>query len=200
MRGVVEDYRHIDVRRWRRKGLLRPGERFVSSWYRDEREESSINVAVTESAVRLSYTVGLGTERRQDLSYEARLDWTPCHFGGARPWFICPGRGCGRRVARLYFCGRYFLCRHCQELGYGEARPYRLLRRVQRIRRRLGGSTALSYPFPPRPKGLWRRTYRRLRLEAEALEREGWEGTDATMAGLLRGMAEALGIDCTDLT
>jgi len=199
MGDVVEDYRHIDIRRWRRKGFLRPGEGFGWYWRYEDGRESSIGVEVSEEAVRLSYSVGEAARRRK-LDYEVRLDWTLCHFGGTRPWFICPGRGCGRRVARLYFLGLYFLCRHCHGLGYGEGRPYRLLRRVRRIRTRLGGSAGLSYPFPLRPKGMWRRTYRRLRLEAEALESEGREGTDAIVVGLLRGMAEALGIDCSDLT
>lgn len=25
------------------------------------------------------------------------VEWTPCTFGGDRPWLLCPG--CGRRVA-----------------------------------------------------------------------------------------------------
>jgi hypothetical protein len=29
-----------------------------------------------------------------------RLSWTPCHFGGQRPWLHCPH--CQRRVARLF--------------------------------------------------------------------------------------------------
>jgi Transposase DDE domain len=30
------------------------------------------------------------------------LEWTPCNYGGARPWFLCPMDGCRRRVAVLY--------------------------------------------------------------------------------------------------
>ncbi len=32
----------------------------------------------------------------------AHLEWTPCNFGGERPWFVCPGKGCAKRVAILY--------------------------------------------------------------------------------------------------
>ena len=170
MGDVVEDYRSIDVRRWRREGLLRPGRRFGWSWFQGEKRESSIGVEVMAEAVRLSYVWDRGTPREREIRYKVGIARTPCHFGGTRPWFVCPGRGCRRRVTTLYLLGAYFLCRHCQGLGYEEARPHRLLRRAQRVRQRLGGPTGLSYPFPPRPKGMWRRTYDRLRwhvFEAE---------------------------------
>ncbi len=44
------------------------------------------------------------------------------HYGGLRYWFICPllvnGVACRRRVAKLYFRGWYFGCRHCHGLTY----------------------------------------------------------------------------------
>ena len=57
-------------------------------------------------------------------AYPVALDWTPCPFGGARPWFRCPlvvgGEPCGRRVRILYrpWGARYFGCRHCYGLSY----------------------------------------------------------------------------------
>ena len=32
-----------------------------------------------------------------------RVSWTPCHLGGKRPWFHCPG--CRRRIGKLYWGG-----------------------------------------------------------------------------------------------
>jgi len=194
MVGVVEDYRCVDVLRWHRAGLLRPGGWFGWSWYEGKRHEASIGVAVTGDGVRLSYVRGRGTANERSVSYAVGIARTACHFGGSRPWFVCPGRGCGRRVTRLYLRGAYFLCRHCQGLGYREGRPYRLLRRARRIRERLGGPCGLSRPFPARRKGMWRRTYLRLLTQAVDAQREGYEGTDAITVGLLRGMAKALGI------
>lgn len=49
------------------------------------------------------------------------LDWTACHLGGQRPWFLCPTRGCGRRIANLYG-GAIFACRHCYRLAYPSQR------------------------------------------------------------------------------
>ena len=89
---------------------------------------------------------------------------TPCRFGGHRLWFVCV---CGRHVSALYSPnGRPWACRHCYRLTYAtrQAIPRdRQLLRAQRIRHRLGGSRNMLEPFPPRPKGMHRRTYERLR-------------------------------------
>ena len=71
------------------------------------------------------------------VSRSIRLVTTPCHLGGVRWWFVCPlaagGRACGRRVRKLYLCGRYFGCRTCHRLTYrtsqeSDSRVYALLR------------------------------------------------------------------------
>ncbi len=51
------------------------------------------------------------------------LEWTSCNYGGSRPWFICPGEGCGRRVAILYGPTLPPLCRQCRGLCYASQRP-----------------------------------------------------------------------------
>ncbi len=50
------------------------------------------------------------------------LEWTPCNYGGSRPWFMCPGEGCGRRVAILYGPTLPLLCRLCRNLVYESQR------------------------------------------------------------------------------
>ncbi len=62
---------------------------------------------------------GLIDQGQELVEGVAQLVWTPCNFGGFRPWFVCPGEGCGRRVAILYGPGQgQMLCRHCRNLNY----------------------------------------------------------------------------------
>jgi hypothetical protein len=168
----------VDVRYLHREGLLKLGRWFSLRWSRAGRETGSIRGAVIGSEkperVILSYRhrSGLGGEW-VDIQEPVRLTWTACNFGGERPWFICPGAGCGRRVAVLYGPGRYFLCRHCYDLVYDsqlENAMYRALHKAQSIRERLGGSANMTKPFPERPKGMHHETYWRLREEHDEAE------------------------------
>lgn len=108
----------------------------------------------------------IGGGEWENVAETVRIVRVPCRFGGTRPYFICPGivNGiiCGRRVAKLHGAGRYFLCRHCYRLAYAsqsEGTWHRTLRRANKIRQRLGGDPGMTSPFPPKPKGMWRRTY-----------------------------------------
>jgi len=98
------------------------------------------------------------------------FNWTDCYYGGQRPWFCCPNERCRRRAAVLYLTRDGLLCRLCLHLAYPsqrEDRAGRLLTKAQKIRMRLGGSGNMFQRFPPRPKGMHRNTYRRLRLLSE---------------------------------
>ncbi len=63
-------------------------------------------------------------QERQNLRYPIELVTAPCHFGGLRYWFICPGvkssAPCRRKVMKLYLPPGTvdFACRHCYELTY----------------------------------------------------------------------------------
>ena len=110
--------------------------------------------------------------RGQEMWRRFRIEWTQCTFGGQRPWFIC---NCGRRVAKIY-CGGLFLgCRHCYEGRYTTQKlgpSSRKFRRACQIRLLLGGEPAIRNSFPKRPRGMWQKTYNKLRRECEILEAE----------------------------
>jgi hypothetical protein len=177
-RSTTDEYQRLDVREFHRKGLLFPWSSGTSRcWWRGERLTGSIGWVVEgedgrPAAVRLAYRLSDG-----DIAYRVPLTWTLCHYGGQRPWFLCPGDGCGRRVAVL-FGGRYFLCRHCHNLAYESTReaPHsRYLRKTQKIRTRLGGSASIYERFPEKPKGMHWRTYWRLQTEAYTTELASWQ-------------------------
>lgn len=113
MREVVEDYQSIDVRAIARAGLfasrgreellrIKPGRRSDALW---------VHVQYADDRVRLLYD-WVGRQHREDIE----IDRTPCHFGGARLWFLCPR--CGVRSSVLHLKSPGVACRACHGLVY----------------------------------------------------------------------------------
>ena len=99
-RSTTDAYRSIDVRRWRRDGLLEPGRYFGWQWTREGEETGSIRVRIGHGNLRLMYRQRDYGEEWQDMDYPVHLTWTNPNLGGSRPWFLCPARGCGRSSSR----------------------------------------------------------------------------------------------------
>jgi hypothetical protein len=140
---VVESRYSLDTTDLKRWKLLKPGitNRFGSfEWRRggEEKPSSSVSYMLTvgpdDGTLRLMYSI---KSMNAELDYPVQLITTPCHLGGVRWWFICPlsrnSVACGRRVRKLYLCGKYFGCRHCHNLTYrscqeSDSRVYALVR------------------------------------------------------------------------
>lgn len=113
-------------------------------------------------------SIAPGQERVQGI---ARLQWTPCSFGGSRPWFVCPGEGCGRRVAILYGPPgprQLLLCRHCLDLAYPSQREDPLARAERRMIKALERLP----PDGAKPKRMRHATFERLVQEYLEAKRE----------------------------
>jgi hypothetical protein len=179
-KDTVESHNHLDVNSLSRKGLLEPGTRGRVRWSKGEVVFGFVSFEVKDGSFVLEYRYRRNSsEEWEEVRYPVRLSWTPCNFGGSRPWFVCPGvlngHYCGRRVAKLYDGGKYFLCRHCYDLTYRsrkDGQKNRALHKCQRIRQRLGGSANMSEPFPPKPKGMHFDTYIKLWREHDRANRE----------------------------
>ena len=89
----------IDVREIHRAGLLADGWTTLQPSLR----WPSI---VTMRAARYRVLLEL---RNQSAPQSIRVSWTPCHFGGDRPWLHCTH--CDRRVARLFKGFGGYCCR-----------------------------------------------------------------------------------------
>jgi len=154
----------IDVRDWQRRELLDPpGACFMVMRGRYD----NINVEANTDYVVLNYVSESGAPQVEPIA----LARTPCHYGGTRPWFLCPS--CHQRCAKLFLRRGRFLCRLCHRLGYvsqlaASAERPRIM--AQRLRLRLGGDPSLFVPFPFKPKGMPWRTYYRLRAKGERYE------------------------------
>jgi hypothetical protein len=181
-RGTVDACRSIDVNRLHREGCLIPGWWGGWQWTRDGEKVAAISLRAETDRLHLSYRVRITGGEWEDIEETVRVIRMPYQFGGARPYFICPGVvngvACGRRVGKLCVSGRYFLCRHCHRFAYQSQReqPYdRALRRANKIRLRLGGHPGMLSPLPGKPKRMHWRTFARLLHQvhrAEALAAE----------------------------
>lgn len=106
-----EQLQRLDIRVWRRRGLLWVGGTNTWSWWRGNAPSGNIRFTVNEHSVMLTYCVG-GTDASQTI-------WTtttPCGYGGSRRWFACPV--CSGRCEVLYQRSGRFACRSCQRVSY----------------------------------------------------------------------------------
>jgi hypothetical protein len=194
-RAKVEACRSIDANRLHRQGCLRAGSMASCQWSRDGDKVTPTNMRAEHDRLHLNYRVRIGGGEWEDVNETVRIVRVPCRFGGARPYFVCPGvvngTACSRRVAKLYGPGRYFLCRHCYRLAYAsqsEDPQRRSIRRATKIKQRLGGNAGTGSPFPAKSEGMWRRTYERLCEQALDAEERADEALLPYVARLLAQM------------
>ncbi len=164
---TADSKRRLDVRRLHRDGCLEPGWAGNRRWKNALGEAAAVSLYTEEHACVLSYRYRHGDGPWVDVAERVRLSWFPCHLGGHRRYFQCPG--CDRRVAILYDSGARFRCRSCLGLTYESQRQrettrahFRCIDLATRIRRKLDGKPGLYLPLPERPKGMHMRTFLRL--------------------------------------
>lgn len=173
---MTDFYPKVDVRLWAREGVLTPGYSGTRCWQRNGEIVHVIHVRTEFDQVVLSYSHRNG--EWQDEQGPVRIVRTLCHFGGSRPWFICPEPDCGRHVAILYG-GSVFVCRHCYQLAYPSTREsprYRATRRAAKLRARLGWEPGILNGGGPKPKWMRWHTFENLAREHDELvKRALWE-------------------------
>ena len=199
-KDTTSDMRALDVRRLQREGLLTPGRAFGWQWTRNGDEVASIQIRTEADHVILHYRSRSNGGEWQPMEYPVYLEWTGLHFGGRRAWFLCPARGCGRRVAILYG-GSIFACRHCHKLTYAcqrESDDDRAARRAETSRRRLGWEPGILNGDGRKPKGMHWRTFERLKATHDAYVDVSLAGM-AQRFGLVNRRIGDLGLDLDDL-
>ena len=115
-RLAAEQAKRIDIRRWHKGGYLNAGSSFTWQWTRGEERTGNIGVAVSNGSVRLNYSMRDGDDKWRDASQTIMTTSTPCHYGGSRPWFVCPA--CHERAAVLYLRSGRFACQRCQRISH----------------------------------------------------------------------------------
>lgn len=192
-KNTTSDMRGLDVRQLQRRDCLTPGRSYGWHWTRYGAEAARIDIRAESGRVVLSYRTRSDGDEWQRVEYPVMLTWTDCNLGGRRAWFLCPARGCGRRVAILYG-GAVFACRHCHRLVYDcqrETNDDRAARRADNIRARLGWAPGILNGDCPKPKGMHWRTYWRLYAEHDAYVSKSLVGI-AVRFGMLNAKLGAL--------
>lgn len=167
---ATNDMWRLDVYYLHKHGMLAPGRVSDLSWSRNGERLASIGIWAEGGRIILKYRTRPRGGDWEDKEYPITIEWTGCHFGGQRPWFLCPC--CGRRVAVLYG-GSIYACRHCHNLAYGcqrEAAHSRLLNRALKVRDRLGWKS----DWGDKPKGMHWKTFERLVAEHERFKAASW--------------------------
>jgi hypothetical protein len=171
--GVVGSSRSLDVSTLQECRALESDVTSEIIWGSSDRERGfSVRSHASSSGLLLKSTIIRGKETH-DVEEFVQVSRRPCRFGGARPYFICPGVvavvPCQRSVLKLYLVGLYFCCRHCHRLSFA-SQSYSELDRAKlkatKIAKRLDSTWSRWDGFPERPKGTWRRRYRRLESQA----------------------------------
>ena len=192
-KSTTDDYRRLDVRALHKAAMLGAGHAAMWNWYSRGVLRASVHVRAEAGRLILNYSATSNGERK-DYRYPVGLSWTPCRFGGERPWFLCPS--CQRRVAILYG-GAVFACRHCYRLAYESQRERdynRLAGRADKIRRRLGWPVGILNPTPwTKPPRMHRRTFWRLTAEHNRLVGASLEGMSEHMNAVTRGLGRHAG-------
>jgi hypothetical protein len=138
-RETTDRFPWLDVRILARCGALTPGVWWTTNWTARGQPSGSITHHAEADALILDYRVkGLLDAEWQLVRERIPMERIPCHYGGSRPWFLCPG--CGRRRAVLFSVDGRFRCRACHDLAYSSTRQT-LAERA--LRRKLGARTGM---------------------------------------------------------
>jgi hypothetical protein len=163
--GTVEYHRAIalDVRELIRKRVF---DQPVGSIFR-------LNLRFPWLRMRLNSS-SLDLDLATDRTVVVPLVWARCGAMGERMRLACPL--CGRRVCALYHLDGRVACRHCNNFWYGAQRISTTARKFltkRKIRRKLGDyGQVLGVRLPPKPRGMWRRTYMRHCAALARIERK----------------------------
>jgi len=163
-KGIADHLFSIDVRAWKREGLLYPGLRRYWQWQVNSNTHISLNVQIDSDVICTAYCCNSGGEASTWNHQTVFLTATPCHYGGERVWFLCPSRGCGKRVAILYLTN-VLACRDCLNLAYLSQRQppdTRALNRVDKTRGKLGWKPGFLNGVEWKPQGMHWKTFGRL--------------------------------------
>ena len=160
-KALVESHLFLDVNQMNRTNTLIGWSGHLT--WRNAHGEKVGGVSVKGGVDQI---VAFGTLNGEAWKQTFDISWTPCHFGGSRPWFLCPY--CSVRVGKLYIGAHGLACRRCYRLTYLSTREDaggRYWLRREKLEAKLDED---GY----KPKGMHWRTYAAIHGQLADLDRE----------------------------
>ena len=159
---------HIDVAELNRLGVMHIGAQMDINWsYQrtaDERAMRHARLKNKSGGLEIRVSLGPISGHRRIATTLVPFVQTQNRFG-VRRWFLCPVCTCACRIVYLEHA---ISCRKCQKLTYDsqyESAWERSVRRLLKLRNRVGGSRSLLDPFPQKPPTMRWKTYFRLQSQ-----------------------------------
>ena len=162
----VEECISLDSNQLNRDGCLKNGWNGSKVWSRNGVNISSIGMRATANFLHLGYR----SDQYGSVAQHIQIERICCRFGGSRAYLQCE---CGRRVIKLYCASKLFLCRQCNGIFHGSKNESiwdRSLRKRTKYRSLMGGDASRDAHDIPKPKGMWWKTYYRLKETAHEAE------------------------------
>ena len=161
------ELRSLNIGQLQQWGYLRVGCTGERNWRRKGETIASIKLQGGPARVDIAYSARDEADIWRTARERIEIRWVACPFGGDRPYFVCPGllNDCSRQVLNLYAVRFRFRCRHCHKLTFESRRQTKAEREqcaTLRIAIRLVRVNGMFTLSTRRPKGMWRRTYKRL--------------------------------------
>ncbi|MEE9910551.1 MAG: hypothetical protein K4571_02405 [Deltaproteobacteria bacterium] len=156
-KDTTDDYLSISITSMNRYNVLRPG-RHSWGWRRNGELFYSLSFYFADDCITFFCPVSEHDGNHIVVNDSIPLNWTPCNFGGKRPWFVC---NCGRRVSRLFIHKKYIACRDCFKLVYVSQREDELGRlrlKIEKMEARLENGCS-------KPKGMHLETFKKFKAE-----------------------------------
>jgi hypothetical protein len=127
-RRTCEGSLALDIRRWGPDHIA-PDRFLRRPLVMNGEEAGSVGVRCEHDAVLLVIRIRqCDDDEGVIVKQRVPIAWTPCHFGGRRPWFVCTAFGgargyCGRKVGVVYIRRNgLFMCRKCWDLVHATTR------------------------------------------------------------------------------
>jgi len=158
VKPLVEENISISCHDLNRRGLLSPGKTFYIDYNTGSIKTLSLTVQAQRDSLYLQYYSNSRT-----YTQEISVLYQSCHYGGKRPYFICPK--CFQKRTDLYL-GKTgdFRCRVCQEYAYRSQRLNAHQRHANRAMLLKKKITSADQPYfcIEKPKGMWTTTFNKV--------------------------------------